>query len=90
MECYIFLIQIHFDSSQNRLSVTSNHFTFVSALVREHQTAVVALSLEVSEPVVHLTEAEVFFEECVAVEEGQVYFLLMFYLSLGSLLSWTL
>lgn len=71
--------------------MTSNHLTFLSALVREHQTAVVALSLEVSEPVVDLTEAEVFFEECVTVEEGQVYFLLMFYLSLlGSLLSWTL
>lgn len=73
--------------------MTSHHLTFVSAPVREHQTAVVALCLEVSEPVVHLTEAEVFFEECVAVEKGQVYFLFMFYLSLslsGSLSSWTL
>lgn len=44
--------------------------TFVFAVVREHQTAVLALCLEVRKPLFYFTEAKVFFEEGVTVEDG--------------------
>lgn len=45
------------------------HFllTLLFALVREHQTAVLTLCLQVRKPLFDFTEAEIFFEESVAV-----------------------
>lgn len=47
------------------LSCLSKQFTFIFATVGEHQTAILTLLLEVVEPLAHLKEAEVFFEQCV-------------------------
>lgn len=41
--------------------------TLLFALVREHQTAVLTLGLEVRKPLFDFTEAKIFFEEGVAV-----------------------
>lgn len=46
----------------------SSIFTFIFALVGKHQTAVLTLCLKLREPLFDFGEAEVLFEEGVAVE----------------------
>lgn len=51
---------------------SSKRLTFIFARVGEHQTAVITFLLEVAEPPAHLAQAEVLFEQRVAVEGGEV------------------
>lgn len=46
----------------------SSLFTFIFALVRKHQTTVLTLCLKLREPLFDFGEAEVLFEEGVAVD----------------------
>lgn len=47
-----------------------SNLTLVSALIRQHQAGVFTLRLHVRESFFNFTEAEIFFEECVTVQDG--------------------